>query len=102
MEPLHSHHYTKHQYKFSASKHSQWLAMIMPYTMFYNRQCWGIKHKDPSTTYLSNVVPTDKFMGHATCYAILGDDDKTMAFITLSYLMMHTFSHPGSFCPTMC
>jgi hypothetical protein len=47
-------------------------------------------------------VPTDEFMGHATCDTILGNNNETVAFITQSYLTMHTFSHPGSFRPTMC
>jgi hypothetical protein len=101
MEPLHSRRYAKRQYKFSASERSRRLAKIVPYAVFDDGQCWGIKCKDPSIAY-SDVVPTDEFMGHATCNAILGDDDKTVAFITRSYLTMHTFGHPGSFRPTMC
>ncbi|ELR18299.1 uncharacterized protein ACA1_371240 [Acanthamoeba castellanii str. Neff] len=49
MEPLHLCCYTKCQYKFSASECSQWLAKIMPYAVFNDGQCWGIKCKDPST-----------------------------------------------------
>jgi hypothetical protein len=63
MEPLHSRRYAKRQNKFSASERSWRLAKIVPYAMFNDGQCWGIKHKDPSTAYLSNVMPTDEFMG---------------------------------------
>ncbi|ELR11063.1 uncharacterized protein ACA1_344350 [Acanthamoeba castellanii str. Neff] len=93
MEPLHLCHYATHQYKFSTSECSQRLAKIVPYAMFNNGQCWGIKCKDPST-YLSNVVPKDKFTGHMACNAILGDDDKTVVFITQSNAMFSIWILP--------
>ncbi|ELR18290.1 uncharacterized protein ACA1_370940 [Acanthamoeba castellanii str. Neff] len=69
--------YTKHQYKFSASERSWWLAKIVPYAVV-----GASSARIPAPPYLSDVVPMDEFMGHATCNAILGDDDKTVAFIT--------------------